>query len=467
MWQQWKARMSSSLTRRQQLLLILLIPLTLALLLPTLFSPAHSHPSTPHPSPLTSLLHRLFPSLTPHPSPTPSPIPSTWRLVNNTAEGVALLRYLASLDPSSPISPSERDSLALLLPPHLVTLAGHPSTRAALRRGALPGVYEAVVGRTEAIDDVVKRVVKGGGGGGREGPGGGKGEGKEAGRGKAEGVVEQVVVLGAGSDTRGLRFHPQLAKEGVRWFEVDLADEQARKQAKLQQALKAEQGSHTAGDLAAAVHNIRFVPTNLTQAAARQQVKGGLQQPSNLPSMWQALHEAGYSDDKPTLFILEGLTAYLPPAVVNDTLTSLHRHSPPSSVLVLDFFSGDAACREEKEWRLMVEALEGMGEPVQFVLEVEEEKVGEGEKGVGGRKKREVVAGWLSRQGWHLVELEGPKELQARLPGGEEERVGKVGRKEEGDGGKGEGGKEKVACYEQVATARNKPIEIDIEIIEA
>ena len=448
-WWQKRPRWSpSSLNQRTQLLLLaLLIPLTLALLLPSLLSSSHPSPST---SPSTSLLHRLLLSLTPHPlphpptssHPTPHPTPSTWRLVNNTAEGVALLRYLAALDPSSPIHPSEQRALELLLPPHLLTLASHPSTRSALRRGALPGVYEAVVGRTQAIDEVVSKALNGGGGGGKG--------------------LEQVVVLGAGSDTRGLRFHPELVRGeeggGVRWFEVDLPDEQARKQAKLAQALQDGRHLHTKGDLQPAMDHIRYVPLNLTQAAARSDPSKS----SLLPPLWQALYDAGYSDAAPTLFIMEGLTAYLPPAVVNDTLHSLHHHAPLASVLVLDLFAGDAQCREGEEWTLMLEALQGMGEPVQFVLEVKEEGGARGGE-EGKRRRRREVAGWLSKQGWHLLELEGPDELEARLP--QKEGAEGTGGREGVGKGKGEE-RERVACYEQVATARNKPIEIDTETIE-
>ena len=287
----WPSLKSLILTRRQ-LLLAVLVPLVLALLAHSLLSRSSS-PSSP--SLLSSLLHRLAPSRfrrSPAVNST-SPLHPTWRLVNNTAEGVALFRYLASLDPSSPIAPSEKAALELLLPPHLVSLASHPTTRRVLRRGALPGVYEAVEARTRRIDDSLDQLLQ---------PRQGQGQDQ------AKAAIEQLVVLGAGSDTRGLRYHPQLSREGVAVFEVDLPGTQARKRERLHEGLQKGQHLRTEGDLQAAVSNIRYVPLNLTEAARRPPpAKGEAQSaPSAMKPLWEGLKGAGYSEEKPTLFILEG-----------------------------------------------------------------------------------------------------------------------------------------------------------------
>ena len=429
---------TTALTRRQQLLLAVLVPLLLALLAHSLLS-RHSSSTSSALSPLTSLLHRLTParfrSSSPRPSvhPSPSsPLPPTWRLVNNTAEGVALFRYLSALDPSSPITPSEKAALELLLPPHLLSLAAHPTTRQVLRRGALPGVYEAVEGRTVRIDDTLHRLL----------------QPRPTPSGPPKPTIEQVVILGAGSDTRALRFHPQLAEEGVVVFEVDLPDTQARKRERLGEGVRKGGQMREKGDLQAAIDNIRYVPLNLSEAAHRAPPTqpGGQTKPSAMSPLWEGLHGEGYSDEKPTLFILEGLTAYLPPAVVNDTLHSLHHHTPPASVVVLDYFAADPECKAGEEVKVMLETLEGMDEPVLFVVDTEVEKAGEEWR----KKHRREMAAWLSANGWHLVELEGPEELQAgRLTG------------KDGDGDQGN-----VACYERLLTARNKPVEIEVDIIE-
>ena len=360
-----------------------------------------------------------------------SSLPPTWRLVDNTAEGVALFRYLASLDPSSPIAPSEKAALELLLPPHLVSLASHPTTRRVLRQGALPGAYEAVEGRTRRIDDSVEQLLK---------PRQGEGDTKP------KAAIEQLVVLGAGSDTRGLRYHPQLAREGVAVFEVDLPATQARKRERLSEGVKKGQHLHVEGDLQAAMDNIRYVPLNLTEAARRPPPAKGEKQsaPSAMKPLWEGLKGAGYSAEKPTLFILEGLTAYLPPAVVNDTLQTMHEHSPPGSVAVVDFFAVDPVCKEAEEMEVMLTTLEGMDEPVLFIQETEVEAGEEWKK-----KHRREMAAWLSGNGWHLVELEGPAELEAAR------RRGREGEKDEGE----------VACYEHLLTARNKPLKVEVDII--
>ena len=129
---------------------------------------------------------------------------------------------------------------------------------------------------------------------------------------------------------------------------------------------------------------------------------------------------------------------------MNDTLHSAHEHTPQGSVVVLDYFAADPQCKEGEEVQLMLTTLEDMDEPVLFIVETEVE-AGEEWK----RKHRREMAAWLSANGWHLVELEGPEELEAARGRGRE------GEKDEGE----------VACYEHLLTARNKPLKVEVDII--
>jgi methyltransferase (TIGR00027 family) len=139
------------------------------------------------------------------------------------------------------------------------------------------GTYGAQVMRTRYIDDVVTGLVEGG--------------------------TTQVVILGAGLDTRAFRL-PVLDRATV--IELDLPGTQQYK-------VKRLQGVRT---LAAAV---RFIPTDLTT------------QP-----LGKVLAEAGLDSTKPVLFVWEGVTQYLPEAAVRSTLACIGT-SVPGSALVFTY----------------------------------------------------------------------------------------------------------------------------------
>jgi methyltransferase (TIGR00027 family) len=118
----------------------------------------------------------------------------------------------------------------------------------------------------------------------------------------AEGV-DQVVILGAGYDGRGLRF----AAPGVTFFEVDHPATQADKARRLDQV-----GADRSG--------LRLVPADL----ARQDLA-------------PALTAAGFAGDRPALFLCEGLLPYLSRAEGERMLRSAHDASAPGSRLAVDF----------------------------------------------------------------------------------------------------------------------------------
>ncbi len=121
----------------------------------------------------------------------------------------------------------------------------------------------------------------------------------------ADGAL-QVVVLGAGFDSRAYRFHdtyPQLA-----FFEVDLPATSAAKQA----AVKSVPGA-----LHAHVH---YAPIDF-----------------NTQTLEGVLAAVGYDAAKKTFFILEGVTMYVAEAGVGSTLDFVSAHSAPGSRLVYDY----------------------------------------------------------------------------------------------------------------------------------
>jgi len=127
--------------------------------------------------------------------------------------------------------------------------------------GRWPGVRTAVAARTQLIDELLTASV---------------------------GDVGQVVILGAGYDTRAWRL--EALRNGPALFEVDHPDTQRRKRAMLDR-----RGLPTT--------YVNFVPTDF-----------------HLERLGAAMHDKGYRASEPTLFLWEGTTNYLDAASVDATV---------------------------------------------------------------------------------------------------------------------------------------------------
>jgi len=143
-----------------------------------------------------------------------------------------------------------------------------------------PGIYEYVIARTLFFDEVFSQALK------------------ES--------IPQIIFLGAGYDSRGIRF------EGLnihsRIIELDMAATQSRKIKYLKK------------------HKIR-IPEYLTFSTID----------FNNQSLENALTSAGYQKDKRSLFIWEGVSMYLEAQSVKDTLTFIQQCSPSDSLLAFDY----------------------------------------------------------------------------------------------------------------------------------
>jgi methyltransferase (TIGR00027 family) len=117
--------------------------------------------------------------------------------------------------------------------------------------------------------------------------------------------VSQVVILGAGFDTRAYRLVEQL--KAARIFEVDQPSTQEYKKRRVREAGIA-------------------VPPNLTYVAVdfRHDKVGDV------------LTAAGYDSNRKTFFIWEGVTMYLPEAAVEETLRWVAAQAPGSTI-IFDF----------------------------------------------------------------------------------------------------------------------------------
>ncbi len=118
--------------------------------------------------------------------------------------------------------------------------------------------------------------------------------------------VQQVVILGAGYDSRAYRFDE--FKRGVKVFEVD---HPATQQAKMKRLLKV---------FGTIPSHVTYVPIDF-----------------NTQTLEQRLPACGYAEGAKTLFIWQGVTQYLTLEAVESTLGFVVKHSAPGSSIIFDY----------------------------------------------------------------------------------------------------------------------------------
>lgn len=176
--------------------------------------------------------------------------------------------------------------------------------------------------------------------------------------------IEQLVLLGAGYDTRGIRYAERL--KGTEVYEVDFPGTQQYKRKRLARVVT---------DVPS---NIHYLPLDFNEEPFEA-----------------ALQKAGFSTGKKTLFLWEGVSYYLPEAVVRGVLNFVSRCAEGSSI-VLDyatkaFVNGDHSTHGGKQ---VAEWLKKINEPFLFGLNANE------------------VTGFISSCGLSVISDLGPEELE-------------------------------------------------------
>ena len=120
--------------------------------------------------------------------------------------------------------------------------------------------------------------------------------------------VRQVVILGAGFDTRGFRFADKL--RGVTFIEVDYGPTQEYKKRRVKEIF---------GSLP---RHIKYVAMDFAKDNLLTQLRKG-----------------GYQPARTTLFIWEGVTRYLPEAAVLATLRFVRDHAAAGSTISFDYIT--------------------------------------------------------------------------------------------------------------------------------
>lgn len=209
----------------------------------------------------------------------------------------------------------------------------------------LPGALGSILCRTCYIDDALRDALRDG--------------------------AEQVVILGAGFDSRAYRI-PGIQRARV--FEVDHPDTQARKRARLSRVLDPFPA------------HVVFAPVDFDRE-----------------NLSDALDAAGYRRGAKSFFIWEGVTGYLTAEAVDATFRFVASASPPGSRIVFTYMhrgvlDGSAHFEGAAE---LIAFVRRAGEPFTFGLDPEE------------------LPGTLAARGLELVEDVGSREYQARYMTGQ------------------------------------------------
>lgn len=154
-----------------------------------------------------------------------------------------------------------------------------------------------------------------------------------------ESGVRQVVMLGAGLDTRAAR----LGRPGVRFFEVDQPASQADKRERLS---KLEGYPVEAATL---------VPCDFEH-----------------DDFVALLTDAGLDRGAPACFVWEGVVYYLPEEAARSTFQRVATEFDPRSLLVFDYLSSNMAKSSDRlrdEDRAMKGIIEELGEPIRYGID--------------------------------------------------------------------------------------------------
>jgi methyltransferase (TIGR00027 family) len=262
---------------------------------------------------------------------------------SRTAELAALARASHTKEPDA-IRGADTMAIGFLRRRLRAVVEIEPLRRAVLRVMArrMPGVYGFVLARTKVFDEFVERELAAG--------------------------ATQLVVLGAGYDSRAYRFRALLESRGARVFEVDSPPTSEQKQARLRAVL----GSAPA--------HVAYVKVDFDRE-----------------TMEDPLLAAGYDPTARTAFLWEGVTFYLTSGAVETVLEFVARASGEGSAIVFDYLFASVLDGTSRAFGAAenVAYVRRKGEPFTFGLEPAE------------------LRDFVAARGLTLEEDLGPAELEA------------------------------------------------------
>jgi len=262
---------------------------------------------------------------------------------SQTAEAVCLMRAMEQRRPAGERildDPYARLFLSRLARAALASWEASGALGAAAVRLS-PGLAAYIVTRHRFIDDCLRRALAR--------------------------SVEQLVLLGAGYDSRAYRFAGALKGRPV--FEVDFPATSRR---------KARIVARAGGQLPSV--DVRAVEIDFAT-----------------DSLEQRLREAGFRARRPCFFVWEGVSMYLTRDAVKATLATIRELTAARSELVMDFWHLlDSPDLLTSAYRMSANLLSLLGEPVTFGIHPED------------------VSPFLARLGYRVLDLADAGELERR-----------------------------------------------------
>ncbi len=227
--------------------------------------------------------------------------------IMSTARGVALVRAVEMARPAGTRISSDPYARSFVSPFNVFGLRLMQATGLSRLIGIEPMLTFAIV-REQYVEDIIVAEARAG--------------------------LGQVVILGAGFDTRAYRI-AELAAVPV--YEVDHPVTQAQKRKAL-------------AGVVAPPANVTFVGVDF-----------------ETDDLGEQLRAAGYREDTRTLFVWQGVSMYLTQAGIDRTLAFIAQHSVPGSAVVLDYF--DARAMQGGEARVIRFFTSVMGEHVRYAID--------------------------------------------------------------------------------------------------
>ena len=198
---------------------------------------------------------------------------------SRTAEFTCMARYLSTYEKVGQLRSDDYISRIIVNSFINFIMRFHFASKLILKKFPY-GMYGYVIARTKYIDEIVKSALMEG--------------------------VEQILILGAGFDSRGIRFRDLSQKTKI--FELD---------AFLTQNAKIERYKEKGIQIP---ENLIFIPIDFDRQ-----------------SISDRLCECGFEKGKRCLFILEGLTMYLQSESVEDLFSVIRSFAGPGSRVAFDF----------------------------------------------------------------------------------------------------------------------------------
>ena len=230
---------------------------------------------------------------------------------SETAMGAATMRVLAAMDERKEIKGPDYLAEIFLTEDRKGSLKDPARREWIIKNRIPPGMYEFIIARTAFFDHVVEQAL---------------GE-----------SIPQIVFLGAGYDSRSYRFKGMI--KDTRIFELDIEPTQQHKKELLYQAS------------IPIPEQLVFVSINF-----------------NTDSIGDILNRAGFKRNQKALFVWEGVTYYLSPKVVDDTLHAITSNTTAGSFLCFDYASHSPELLYDEGVKKLREMMRSNypGEPTQF-----------------------------------------------------------------------------------------------------